>query len=628
MTTIGADPRCSVVVPVWNPGPNLVRCVDSLLGQTMPTGDYEIVMVDDGSTDGTAARLDALAEAHPGHVRVLHGPHSGWPGRPRNIGIEAARGTYIHFVDNDDVLPPSALQAMCDAADVDRADVVLGRPASDFRGINHAIYRDSRRGITLAQYPDLVETTTPHKMFRRTLLTDHGIRFPEAMPHEDQVFVLQAYLRAASITVLTDRCYYFYLRRLGSGRNAGDRSLDPAAQFHALERVLDVIDAGVPDPELRDRLARRFFRVELLNQLWTPGMRDASPDRQRYVFAETRRLVTARFAPGVRAGSGAVHRTMATLVANDDLPGTLAFADRCRRMGLHPSATGVTWRDGTLAVDVDATLQHREAPLRCEATGNGWALPEALAPGIPVAERLLDRARDHPDAELMLVSRIDSVTTGLGRGLRVEVDGGGVIRATGTAVIDPATALFGGPLPDGVWDLRLRVWFAGISRSLAVRVEPSAAAGLLPLIADGVRSVRPFVGRHHRLAIDVGEWLQSWPASLAPGSELEAAGPSRLRLTVAAEFDAPTPVRLWLLPSDTMPGIAIDCRGMLSGTSTGMAEATVPLPPGLPPGRWRPWLEAAGPSAAAPVALPWLVHRSPAGLRVEPAPLATGNDAP
>src|SRR5947209_4599417 len=102
----GPAPLVSVVIPVWNPGPNLTRCIDSLLAQTMPVTEFEIVLVDDGSTDGTAERLDVLAGAHPGHVRVLHIPPSGWPGKPRNVGIEAARGEFVHLVDNDDTLPP------------------------------------------------------------------------------------------------------------------------------------------------------------------------------------------------------------------------------------------------------------------------------------------------------------------------------------------------------------------------------------------------------------------------------------------------------------------------------------------------------------------------------------------
>ena len=74
----------------------------------MPAGDLELIFVDDGSTDGTAERLDALAAEH-GHVRAAHIPNSGWPGRPRNIGIDMARGEFVYFADHDDWLEPDAV---------------------------------------------------------------------------------------------------------------------------------------------------------------------------------------------------------------------------------------------------------------------------------------------------------------------------------------------------------------------------------------------------------------------------------------------------------------------------------------------------------------------------------------
>ena len=102
-------PKVSVIVPVFDPGPDIDDCIESLLGQTMPAGDLELIFVDDGSTDGTPARLDELAGRHR-HVRVQHIPNSGWPGKPRNVGIDMAEGEYVYFVDNDDWLGKSALK--------------------------------------------------------------------------------------------------------------------------------------------------------------------------------------------------------------------------------------------------------------------------------------------------------------------------------------------------------------------------------------------------------------------------------------------------------------------------------------------------------------------------------------
>ena len=105
--------KVSVVVPVYNPGAHIEECVASLLRQSLPPDAYEVIFVDDGSTDGTGERLDELAAADP-RVRVFHQENSGWSGRPRNVGIDAARGEYVMFVDNDDHLGDEALERMYD----------------------------------------------------------------------------------------------------------------------------------------------------------------------------------------------------------------------------------------------------------------------------------------------------------------------------------------------------------------------------------------------------------------------------------------------------------------------------------------------------------------------------------
>jgi glycosyltransferase involved in cell wall biosynthesis len=104
--------KVSVVVPVFNGGPDLEPLVTSLREQSMPADEFETIFVDDGSTDGTTGPLlDALA-ADDSNVTVIHIPNSGWPGKPRNVGMDAARGEFIQFVDSDDHLGPEALERL------------------------------------------------------------------------------------------------------------------------------------------------------------------------------------------------------------------------------------------------------------------------------------------------------------------------------------------------------------------------------------------------------------------------------------------------------------------------------------------------------------------------------------
>ena len=104
--------RVSIIVPCYNSTRYLSACVDSVLAQTMP--DFEVLLIDDGSTDGTLALAQALA-ARDARLRVLHQENAG-VSAARNLGLAHARGEWITFVDSDDLLAPDALETMLYAA--------------------------------------------------------------------------------------------------------------------------------------------------------------------------------------------------------------------------------------------------------------------------------------------------------------------------------------------------------------------------------------------------------------------------------------------------------------------------------------------------------------------------------
>src|SRR5699024_7351542 len=116
------NPDVSIVVPVYNAGRYLQDCLASLLAQDLPTDRFEVIAVDDGSTDGSGELLDELATRH-GNLGVIHQENSGWAGRPRNVGMDLARGRYIFFADADDQMAPDAARALVTFADTHRSDV-------------------------------------------------------------------------------------------------------------------------------------------------------------------------------------------------------------------------------------------------------------------------------------------------------------------------------------------------------------------------------------------------------------------------------------------------------------------------------------------------------------------------
>ena len=119
----------SVVIPVYNVKDYLPKCIDSVLAQDFE--DYEVILIDDGSTDGESGEIcDRYAAAHPERIRAIHKPNGG-VGEARNVGIEAAQGEYLIFIDSDDYIAPDMFRVLADA---------VARFGSDIIGFGAALW--------------------------------------------------------------------------------------------------------------------------------------------------------------------------------------------------------------------------------------------------------------------------------------------------------------------------------------------------------------------------------------------------------------------------------------------------------------------------------------------------------
>ena len=262
----GANPRVSLVIPVYDPGPYLRPCLDSVLAQDIPPDELEVVAVDDGSTDGSGAVLDEHAQR--AGWTVIHQANSGWPGRPRNVGLSRARGDYVFFLDADDELGPEALRRLVAFADEHASDVVVPKMVGvGGREIVEEVYAetaaDADRALVFA-------TLTPGKLFRRAFLEEQGLRFPEGRIRlEDGQLVAAAYLRAARVSIYADYDCYFLRRREDGGNISYDLG-EPAQYTAGIAGVLDVVRAHASDPQLVEAVALDLYHRKALKQL-RPG---------------------------------------------------------------------------------------------------------------------------------------------------------------------------------------------------------------------------------------------------------------------------------------------------------------------------------------------------------------------
>ncbi len=270
-----APPIVSVIVPVWNVEPYLRQCLDSVVGQTIGLERLEIIAVDHGSTDGSADVLDSYA-ARDGRVVVVRAAHEGGPGRPRNLGLERATGTYIFFLDADDYLGAEALARMVGMAERNHTDVVLGKMVGfDGRLVPTQAFRRTR---DRAAPEDVFSTLAVLKLFRRSLIERLGLRFDESLvAHEDGLFTTIAYLEADGISVVADYACY-YVRR----GNARGRFVDPLDFLNAIGRRIEAVEVRVPPGAQRYLLMRRHI-VDVL-RAFSPRWTKLEPERRRQVF--------------------------------------------------------------------------------------------------------------------------------------------------------------------------------------------------------------------------------------------------------------------------------------------------------------------------------------------------------
>ena len=205
--------QISIIVPAYNVEPYIEQCLDSIL--KTPIDEYEVIVVDDGSSDGTKEILERYQSLYK-EIRVIMQSNSG-AAAARNKGLDNATGEYIGFVDADDWVEPTMFSEMYYTAKQFDADIVFCNILKNedeklTRYIPTGIY--DRNGIKETIFPSLISNTDIKsgrsvlrgsvwsKIFRKSILTQHFIRFDEDLVYnEDSLFAIQA-------TLYANRYYY------------------------------------------------------------------------------------------------------------------------------------------------------------------------------------------------------------------------------------------------------------------------------------------------------------------------------------------------------------------------------------------------------------------------------------
>ena len=276
-------PLVSIVVPVHDVADYLDECVGSILGQTHV--DLDVVLVDDGSSDGSEVLCDAWAERDP-RVRVIHQAAQG-SSTARNVGIDASVGEWLVFADSDDVLSPHLVAILLAAAQVAGAEIALAEYVEFETGEDLSFTAGSFVSTLSAAAATMqVMCHRPQwgpmaKMLRRDLLVD-GPRFPEGLLHQDLAFTPRVFGRA-TLVARTDAIVYGHRQRRGSVTETVQRvALSPdLVTIHRSN--IELARRTVPPPDFAQYLAA--YLRHAVRQLERIGDTDAWQRNEPYVRA-------------------------------------------------------------------------------------------------------------------------------------------------------------------------------------------------------------------------------------------------------------------------------------------------------------------------------------------------------
>ena len=308
------DPKISVIIPVYNVLPYLREALDSAVGQTYRT--LEILIVDDGSTDGSEAVCDEYL-ADP-RVRVIHQSNKGLSGA-RNAGLDRMTGEYVAFLDPDDAYRPEMLGRMLRAAQRDDADMVIcsfdkvktvGR-LEDTPPCSSCRYNDAlltARGVLNLRASLQASSAVWHRLYKRSLWD--GLRFTEGRVYEDVLICCALFERCRRVRTMAERLY-LYRKRPDS--ISGSLSLSNFRdRLFALETLEEYVRAHTP--EYFEEGALRALRerdLVILEIKCAKSMARMTPE-QRPLWKEARRDLLSKSAALGRFG-GARNRAVVRL---------------------------------------------------------------------------------------------------------------------------------------------------------------------------------------------------------------------------------------------------------------------------------------------------------------------------
>ncbi|RGN35270.1 glycosyltransferase family 2 protein [Bacteroides oleiciplenus] len=240
--------KFSIITPQFNSFNLMNRYFDSLLNQTYK--DFEVIIVDDCSTDDSYEKLQKLVKISPLNIILKQTLKNSGPGNARNIGIENATGEWITFVDNDDWIEFNLLEKVNNIIEQEKINCII---------YDYYIYRDDKIEVSKSMYidkggrksvSDCIMSCRNHTVGKFYKLSEcASVRFPDIRKCEDVAYVCQAIEACESVYYFNEPLYYYLQRSMSLSNN---KKLDEADMIIAFSILEDKLGEKYPE-ELKEK---------------------------------------------------------------------------------------------------------------------------------------------------------------------------------------------------------------------------------------------------------------------------------------------------------------------------------------------------------------------------------------
>lgn len=205
--------QVSVIVPVYNREKLILKCIESLNHQTLSKDHFEVIFVDDCSTDNTVKVIQEKCVSDLNYSILKRPVGSGNASAPRNDGLKKAKGKYVFFLDSDDYISIDCLQRALEFSESNQSEVTYLKIGSDQKYLRNVPRRSFKNGsVKRAEVAKhhLLRSNGSCKYFKRTFLNFHQFIFDQSLPvREDKLFNLQIMTKTKKVSILADKDYVF-----------------------------------------------------------------------------------------------------------------------------------------------------------------------------------------------------------------------------------------------------------------------------------------------------------------------------------------------------------------------------------------------------------------------------------